>query len=411
MTKSRTGTLIRQARIFDGTEFIGERDVLIQNGLIAQVGAGIAPEDHEIVQGAGRTLLPGLIDAHVHTFGDALTDSLAFGVTTVIDMFTHAGFAAQLRQEQLEGKADDRADILSAGHVITAPGGHGTQFGVQIDTLTSPDEAEAMVNARIKEGSDFIKIIWEVGDGTWPTLDEPTIAAVVEATHRAGKIAAIHVTRHDHARRAIALGVDGLAHIFADPPTDDFGRFVAESEAFVVPTMSVVASACSIASGIDLIDEPDFGQYLTPMQEASLRNPSGRTTPDKYAHAQRAVSLMVEAGAKVLAGTDARNPGTAGGASLHRELELLAECGMTSAQALASATALPAQTFGLHDRGVIAQGKVADLLLVDGDPSADLSATRRIAAIFKRGKQFDRAAYLDRVTAARASEELLSEEP
>jgi imidazolonepropionase-like amidohydrolase len=404
MTPSDGGTLIRGATVFDGTQLIGKRDVLVRDGIISEVAKAIPPDSHAMLDAENQTLLPGLIDAHVHTFGDALTDSLAFGVTTVIDMFTHEGLAAHFRREQAEGEADGRADIVSAGHVITAPGGHGTQFGVPIETLSSPEEAEALVAGRIDAGSEFIKIIWEVGDGTWPTLDEATIAAVVEATHQAGKIAAIHVTRHSHARRAVELGVDGLAHIFADPPDDDFGRIVADAGAFAVPTMSVVASACSIASAVDLIDERDFGCYLTPMQEASLRGPSARTSPDRYQHAQRAVAMMVEAGANVLAGTDARNPGTACGASLHRELELLAECGMTPLQALTAATSGPAAIFGLTDRGVIAEGKVADLILVDGDPSSDLSATRRIAAIFKRGKRFDRAAYRDQVNAARETE-------
>ena len=93
--------------------------------------------------GGGRTLLPGLIDAHAHAFGDALARALAFGVTSELDMFTDHELAARLRREQAEGEggAKDRADIFSAGTLVTAPGGHGTEYGVRIPTLARAADA------------------------------------------------------------------------------------------------------------------------------------------------------------------------------------------------------------------------------------------------------------------------------
>jgi hypothetical protein len=95
----------------------------------------------------------------------------------------------------------------------------------------------------------------------------------------------------------------------------------------------------------------------------------------------------------ILAGTDAINPGTAHGASIHRELELLVEAGLSTAEALAAATSEPARAFGLADRGRIAPGARADLMLVDGDPTADIRATRKIAGVWKAGRPIDRDAY------------------
>jgi hypothetical protein len=107
-------------------------------------------------------------------------------------------------------------------------------------------------------------------------------------------------------------------------------------------------------------------------------------------NAMAAVRLLRAAGVPILAGSDAPNPGTAHGVSLHRELELLVEAGLTPPEALAAATSVPARLFGLSDRGVVAKGRRADLLLVDGDPTRDITATRDIAAIWKSGVPVER---------------------
>jgi hypothetical protein len=109
-----------------------------------------------------------------------------------------------------------------------------------------------------------------------------------------------------------------------------------------------------------------------------------------YRAAEMAVRLLRSSGAAILAGTDAPNPGTAYGASLHRELELLVRAGLGQIEALAAATAVPAAVFGLHDRGRIAPGLRADLLLVAGHPFEDITTTRNIVAVWCRGRPVDR---------------------
>src|SRR5262245_2081626 len=145
--------VIKNVRIFDGSTVLSTGPagaVILEGGKIKSVGKSVAPPDGaEIIDGTGYTLLPGLIDSHTHAFGSALKQAVMFGVTTELDMFTSHQMAAQMRKEQSEGKAADRADLFSAGTLVTAPGGHGTEYGLEIPTITAPDEAQAFVDARL----------------------------------------------------------------------------------------------------------------------------------------------------------------------------------------------------------------------------------------------------------------------
>jgi hypothetical protein len=181
--------LIRGATVFDGQRSLGTRDVLVREGRIAAIGASLsAPTEATVVEGHGRTLLPGLIDGHTHVWGEALVEALTFGVTTELDMFTVWRSAGQARTEQRAGKVPLRADLFSGGTLATAPGGHGTQYGMTIPTISSPDSAQAFVEARIAEGSDWIKIVFDGGRShgmSTPTIDLPSLRAlIVAALHR-----------------------------------------------------------------------------------------------------------------------------------------------------------------------------------------------------------------------------------
>src|SRR5258708_31360328 len=152
--------VIRDVRIFDGSKVIAKGQVWVQDGKIKAVGTDVkAPASVRSINGEGQTLLPGLIDAHTHAFGNALKDALIFGVTTELDMFTDHTYAAQTKKDQAEGKDLDLADLRSAGTLVTAPHGHGTEYGIPIPTISSPDQAQAFVDARIAEAPDYSKII------------------------------------------------------------------------------------------------------------------------------------------------------------------------------------------------------------------------------------------------------------
>jgi imidazolonepropionase-like amidohydrolase len=391
--------VIRHARVFDGHNVLKNTDVWVEDGKIKSVGKDLkVSSDVKTIDGTGDTLIPGLIDSHTHAWGDALKEAEIFGVTTELDMFTDVKFMQQTKKEQAEGKDLDQADLRSAGSLATTPGGHGTEYGIQVPTLTAPAEAQAWVDARIVEGSDYIKIIYDDASaygGHRPTLSKETMKAVIEAAHKRGKMAVVHIGSQQQARDAIEAGADGLAHLFADSaPAPDVASLVAAHHAFVVPTLTVLEGVSGIASGESLTTDPNLSVYLTSDNITNLKRsfPKFPTAlSEKYA--EQTVAQLKAAHVPVLAGTDAPNPGTSHGVSIHRELELLVRSGLTSQEALASATSVPATAFHLDDRGVIAVGKRADLVLVKGDPTQDILATRDIVSVWKLGAEDDRATY------------------
>jgi imidazolonepropionase-like amidohydrolase len=390
--------VIRNVRIFDGEKLLPAADVAVENGLIKAVGKSVkVAAGTKEVDGTGDMLLPGLIDSHTHTWANALDQALVFGVTTDLDMFSDPKFDADVRKREAAGQNLTAADLRSSGTLVTAPKGHGTEYGIDIPTLASAADAQAFVDARIAEGSDYIKIIYDNGSaygGTIPTLTKEEVAAVAAAAHKRNKIAVAHIGSQAGARDVIEAGVDGLAHIFEDePPAPDFGAFVKQHHAFVIATLSVNESVSGKASGESLVSDARLSPYIDARSTGNLKKSFPRRPQSKtnFANALAAVRALRAANIPLLAGTDAPNPGTAHGVSIHRELELLVQAGLTPTEALRSATSIPAKTFGLNDRGRIAPGLRADLVLVKGDPTQDVLATRDIVSIWKTGAEVDRA--------------------
>ncbi|HSC25729.1 MAG TPA: CIA30 family protein [Vicinamibacterales bacterium] len=388
--------VIANVAVFDGQRLVGPASVTVRDGVIAAIGEP-PPSGATMVEGEGRTLLPGLIDAHTHAFNDALTRALVFGVTTELDMFTDHRFAARMREEQRSPDgAATRADLLSAGTLVTAPGGHGTEYGVQIPTLASAADADAFVAARIAEGSDYIKIVYDDGASYGlhiPTIDRDTLRAAIGAAKRRDRMALVHIGSRKAAEEAIEAGASGLIHLFADREAGaGFAAAVARAGAFVTPTLSVIESTTGRASGASLGGDPRIAPLITAPERTALgasfpRRPGSTLNLE---HALDTTRRLHELGVPILAGTDAPNPGTAHGASIHRELELLVRAGLSAEAALAAATSVPARVFGLTDRGRIASGLRADLLLVTGDPTRDITATRDIVAVWKAGVRAER---------------------
>lgn len=391
--------VIRGARVFDGHKAIGQADVWVDGGKIKAVGKSLkVPSNVKAIDAAGDTLLPGLIDSHTHAWGDALKEAEIFGVTTELDMFTSLQFMQPTKKHQAEGKDLDQADLFSAGSLATAPGGHGTEYGVPVPTLTSPSEAQAWVDARIAEGSDYIKIIVDDASAYGshrPTLSMETVKALIDTAHKRGKLVVVHIARQQDARDVINAGADGLAHLFSDSaPGPDFASLAAAHHVFIVPTLTVLEGVDGLASGESLTTDSRLAPYLTAdnisdLKRAFPKSPTGLS--EKYA--EQTVAQLKAVHVPVLAGTDSPNPGTAHGASIHRELELLVRSGLTPPEALASATSVPAAAFHLADRGVIAPGMRTDLLLVKGDPTQDITATRDIVSVWKLGVEDDRASF------------------
>jgi imidazolonepropionase-like amidohydrolase len=391
---------IRDVRVFDGQDVIEKTTVLVRDGKIENIAAAMKiPADADVIDGSGKTLLPGLIDSHTHMFGAGLQQSLQFGVTTDIDMFTSVEFLKAMKAQQAAGPNPDRADLVSCGTLATVPGGHGTEYGIPIPTLERPEEAQAFVDARIAEGSDFIKIIYSHG-WQFPSLDKSTLAALIRAAHNRKKLAAVHIDTMQDASDAIESGADILAHVWYDrEPSENMMALARKNHTILIPTLTVISSICGMKPGYALINDPQIEPLISPadLPGLKLKFPGASFKQENFNRAERITDVFKRNKLLVLAGTDAPNPGTAYGASLHQELELLVQAGFSPAEALNAASALPAKVFGLADRGRIAKGLRADLLLVEGNPLANIKDTRRIAGIWKEGVELNRAGYSEKI--------------
>jgi imidazolonepropionase-like amidohydrolase len=404
--------VFKNVRVFDGHDVFPAHIVIVREGRIVGFGIDLeVPPGAEVIDGAGLTLLPGFFDAHVHVMGEqSLKQALVFGITTVVDMFMDIKTMNSIKQRQVSGGTTDLAYLISPGILATAPGGHGTQYGLPIPTLSKPEDAVPFVEARIAEGSDFIKIILDDGSAygmSRPTLDPATVSAVIDAAHRNERLAVIHAATLDQCKQAIEAGVDGLAHLFFNRASDpEFGRLAAAKNTFVIPTLSVLEAMSGISEAHVLADVPTMADYLKPDDIQSLKMTFPFTTSKAaYSAAEKALRQLREQKVRILAGTDAPNPGTTFGASLHRELELLVRAGLTPQEALRSATSIPARIFGLAERGCIRPGFKADLVLVQGNPTHDITDTRRILGVWKGGVKVDRDRYRMDVEKAIAARE------
>jgi imidazolonepropionase-like amidohydrolase len=348
-----TGKLaLTNARVFDGRQLTRDRTVVIEAGRI-----GTDPAGARAIDCGGGVLLPGLIDAHVHLDGPGRLEALAsYGVTTALDMASVPQETAALR-----GHAG-LTDIRSAGIPAIAPGSfhaHIPRIGER-GLIAGADEAKRFVADRVAEGSDYIKIV--VGS-PFADHDQATIDALVAAAHEQGKMVVAHASSAGSVARAQAAGADILTHAPLDQALEPAAAAqAAASGRVVVPTLTMMAGIV-----------------------ASIAPPGA-----DYANARASVAVLHAAGVPILAGTDAndsagtpaRNPH---GDSLHRELELLAEAGLSTLEVLLAATALPARYFGLPDRGAIEPGLRADLILIEEDPLQDIRATRSIRRIWCGG--------------------------
>ena len=364
---------ITHVRVFDGNALTDERTVVIENGVISN-----ATTAETTVDGQHGTLLPGFIDSHVHLSSLAnLEQGTQWGVTTMLDMGSQSmALTNSLRHRQ------GLADIRGAGNIASAPGGiPTTNMGFPASSaVTDPADASRFVADRIADGADYIKVFVEdpAVKGS-VVLDAATFAALVEAAHQSDLIVIAHVTSIAAFIRAADAGVDVLTHAPLDADIDDtLAHSFATRGIVSVPTLITMRTVAGIV-------------------EMNARRRASGLDVD-YAHARATVSAFHRAGVPIIAGTDASQGsassanvrlrhGEVFGEALHEELGLLVEAGLTPVEALRAATITPADYFGFTDRGVIEAGRRADLLLVDGDPTQDITATRAIRGIWVAGVQ------------------------
>jgi imidazolonepropionase-like amidohydrolase len=403
------GTLIRGARVFDGTGSPAVvADVLISGDRIADVGPRLrAPRGARIVDGRGMTLLPGLHDLHTHLrspglpgpddLGKAYAEHLVHGVTSVIDFSVSGEMLAPIRE--MVGSGAVTAPRLALAMRIGVPGGHGTETGwgdIFTMEVATPRAAEVAMNRALPYRPDVIKVFadgWRYGRiPDLNSMNEPTLRAIVQRAHAQGIPVITHTVTLEGAKVAAATGVDALGHGIGDALVDDqlIALMKASGTAYV-PTMVVY--------------EPQQGRQLLPAELAMLRPPERAREQARLAQPQSAIpelevrrwAILQEnlrrlkaAGIRIGIGTDAGIGGVYQGSSAVREIRLYVEMGFTPAEALAAATSVSA---GILARGPghgrIATGQRADLILVQGRPDQRIEDLYAVRRVFVAGREVE----------------------
>ncbi len=378
--------------IFDGVNVTSNQTLVVSQGKISSISASTdaianTMQGYLSIDGSDLTLMPGIIDAHTHTFGNGLSDALRFGVTSHLDMFGTEETLSQTRIARDALSQSTKADLYSAGTLATVAGGHGTQFGFTIDTIESIEEIASWVALRKDAGADYIKLVYMPYQTYMPSLNREFAKEIIKQSHLQGMQVLAHISTHKGAQDLIEDGIDGLVHIFSDKlASDELIALAKQNGVFIIPTLAVTASADSQKIAQALVDNQNVDVYLSAQQRSSLASDYGTKIPGfEFDIAKQNVKRFFDAGIPILSGSDAPNPGTAYGISALHETILLVDAGLSPTQALAAATSEPARVFSLKGKGVIKQGARADIVLVSGNPVNDINALYKITAVFKNG--------------------------
>ena len=388
--------LIDDVQLWDGTGSTAQprMSVEVRDGRILWVGSASDWAGNRtnirVVDGRARTLIPGLMDCHVHysspggpdwiaRFTDPLTEiairaveladaSLRSGVTTARDV--GAPHAVNIRLARTSQSGEIRAPRIRAAGTWIAHRGTYVSFARQ---FSDAGELRSAIKAEVEAGADLIKVAlagWNEGarpqGGPEIPFDAKLLSVAVEEAHRANFKIACHANDTASCHIAARAGVDSLEHgMFLEG--DDL-KAMSDNKTFLVPTMSVWDAMLYYAHAVGW--------------------PEARKKRAEYLRegSRKAVAQAMEAGVQLALGTDA-----GGGAARHgriaREAELMVEAGMKPSQALAAGTAVAAKLIGETERGTIEEGKVADMVLLDADPLENIGGLRLVAAVFQGGRR------------------------
>ena len=371
--------LYLNGRVFDGDRMIDGHGVLIDGDRIARVAPAGNFEGFagEVVDCTGCTVMPGLIDCHVHLMFrgepdpwaslekldaahavvralEHARDTLLGGVTSIRDCGGREYQEFAVRDACNEGRFQGPT-VLAAGKMICMTGGHGNRMGRVADGV---DEVVKAVREQVHAGSDLVKIMATGGVMT-PGVDPEDahysaeeIAAGITEAKRFRRRTASHAQGAQGILNATRGGVTSIEHgIFMD---DECCREMLERGTFLVPTLAALRN---------ILDNEDAGIPDYVMEKAQRC---------AAAH-ERSIQMFYEAGGRIALGTDAGTPFNLHGSNA-AELKFMVDVGLSNVDALRAGTRVGADLMGLEDRGRILEGMVADLLVVDGDPATDIAA-------------------------------------
>lgn len=396
--------------------------VLIKDGIIADIGSEIDEQGEgvRVVDLSGKTMIPALICAHAHvgmlkgTGTDArnytrenllaqLGKYARYGVLHVQVMGTDRpllfenGRYDSIREGLLPG-----ARMLSAGYGFNIPDG-GQSSNSPMNLLyrpSSPEQVTAQMDSIAALGVKMVKIWVDDFGGTAKKMEVPVYQAIIREAHARGLQVAAHVYNLSDARHLVRDGIDILAHSIRDSLVDDalVSAMKARGVGYI-PTLSLDEFSFVYARSPEWINDPFFKASLEPgvyemissgqFRDNTRNSPSYARNVAGFEMALANLKKIVDGGVAVAMGTDSGASGVrAQGFSEHLELELMVQAGLTPLQAITAATGNAAAMLKISDRfGTLETGKVADLLVLDADPTVNIKNTQRIAGVYKAGKK------------------------
>jgi imidazolonepropionase-like amidohydrolase len=419
-TTTASVTLFEGARLIvgDGTPPIENSAFIVQGNLFTRIGRKgdlSAPAGARRIDLTGKTVMPALIDAHVHL---GYRKGLSFSadnytratILDTLDRFAYCGVAAVLEAGTGRGdlpfeiRRDARAGAryLTAGQGFAVPNaGPGVPMRDSAVGVTSETQAREDVRKLTQKHPDLIKIWVDDRNGTVEKLRPPLYRAIIDEAHAHGVRVMAHIAALADAKDLLRAGIDGFAHVVRDRDVDDelLALLKARPKVFFVETLWGERQA--IYQGKPgWIDAPFVHDLLSPEEVTSLAESFSSTASPAPAQRESArrllrnVATLNAAGVVLGLGTD--TGGVTGGqyfglASLI-ELELMVKAGLTPAQAIVAATRNSAEILRLEELGALAVGKSADFLVLDANPLDDITNIRRISSVYSRGGEIDRAA-------------------
>jgi imidazolonepropionase-like amidohydrolase len=423
-------TVITGATVIDGSGSNPARStVVIRGDRIETVAPNVEiPAGARVIKADGHTLLPGLFDLHTHlpyatasgVAGDWPKNLKAYlycGVTTVVDFGTYPETFEPMRR-LIRNKVIEAPRISLAAR-ITTPGGHGAEggrgdfFSLEVST---PREARAAVRKVLPYEPDVIKAFtdgWRYGTAPEMTsMNEETLTALVEEAHKHGLEVLTHTVTLEKAKIAARSGVDVIAHGIGNAEVDDeVIRLMKENGTAYAPTLAVYEprSRAILTPLLETVLAPSVLAMIQPPL-TPLPNPEDmpgsaiNANPDRSARARRwqilqyNTAALGRGGVTFGVGTDAGVTGTHHGWATLRELQLLVAGGLSPLEAITAATGNAARAIKVnHERGSIVAGKLADLVLVEGEPHKHIRDLERIKRVFIGGQEIDRKKLADEI--------------
>jgi imidazolonepropionase-like amidohydrolase len=396
--------------------------LLIDNGRVVKAGKKgtvKAPAGAVRVDLTGKTVIPALIDVHVHlgyqkdliysadnfnreNIIDQLNRYAYCGVAAVLSLGTDLGeLPFQLRVEQESGKL---GGVLyrTAGRGFAAPNaGPGTpELKASAYGVTTEEEARKLVRAEIARHVDFIKIWVDDRNGTVQKLSPALYRAIIDEAHKHGTRVIAHIYYLDDAKDLARAGIDAFAHLVRDREMDDeVVALIKQHNVLVMPNIAISENGVH-AQAPAWLDDPLLHEVAPAAVIDRVRASYARRTPETVARAQKVYLDMQHSLAKLNAAGVKIGLGTDDGAvrdhfyayTALRELQLMVDGGMSPAQTLAAATVTSAGFLRLGDHGTLEAGKSADFVVLDANPLEDIGNTKKIAKVYMRGQEVDRPA-------------------